>query len=95
MRKKNILNLLKYKEENTPHTSGKVKCLNCEYEWVAVAPTGKLWLKCPKCKIEKGTWVSPVERDEPHWQCKCGNWLFYVTSRGIYCPSCGNYQKGF
>lgn len=95
MKTKKIINLQEYIEENTPHINGTVKCLICEYEWVQVAVIGELWFECPKCKIEKGTWSFPIEWDKPHWKCKCGNYLFYITPEFAYCPNCGLTQKGF
>lgn len=91
----NIINFQEYIEENTPHAAGPVKCLICKYKFIVVTPVGELWFECPKCKVEKATWCFPIEKDKNHWKCNCGNWLFYITPEGIYCPNCGVHQKGF
>lgn len=77
------------------YLSGKARCLQCQYEWVGVAPVGTVWLECPSCHTHHGTYIAQVEREEEHWQCDCGNPLFYVTKSGIYCPMCGCWQQGF
>ncbi len=87
-----IINLEKYKEENTPHQTGKVRCLACDHTFIKVAALGELWFECPMCKLIKVTWIFPTEWSKPHWKCLCGNSLFYVTPEFIYCPSCGNTQ---
>jgi len=41
------INLIKYKEANTPHLDGQAICLACKHKWVTVAPVGVIWLECP------------------------------------------------
>ena len=77
-----------------PHLTGKARCLACNYEWVAAAPLGTVWLECPSCSLERGRFVAQVQRDTFHWICDCGCDLFYATQEGIYCPNCGTWQKG-
>ena len=78
-----------------PHLEGKARCLACQHAWVAVAPLGVIWLECPSCSLERGRFVAQVEREGPHWHCRCENDLFYVTRDGYYCPNCGSWQTGF
>lgn len=89
-----VVSLAEWREEHTPHLSGKAVCLSCKHRWVAVAPAGSLWLECPKCRHDWGRYVEHVQREGPHWHCACGNDLFYVTPEGSYCPMCGVWTKG-
>jgi Zn finger protein HypA/HybF involved in hydrogenase expression len=85
-----MADILSFKE-NTPHSEGKARCLLCGYEFVLVAPIEGIWFECPKCKVEKAVFKFPMEVTETkHWQCNCGNFLFYVTPEYIYCPNCGS-----
>jgi len=84
-----VVNLDDYR----PHLSGAAICLACKYEWWVVAPVGTVFFECPRCECFKGTFQNPVERDCPHWQCECGNSLFYVTEWGYYCPMCGKTHE--
>lgn len=93
--KDKFIDLAAWKEENTPHLSGKALCLACRHEWAAVAPVGTVWLECPSCTLSRGRFVNAVEREGAHWHCACGNDLFYATPDGFYCPNCGVWQKGF
>lgn len=90
-----IINLAIERERRSPHLAGKARCLACRHEWQAVAPTGATWLECPACAAERGCFVYPVGRSDPHWQCDCGNDLFHITPDGTYCPVCGVTQEGF
>lgn len=33
---------------------GLVRCIGCHHEWEASAPTGTVWVNCPKCGFDKG-----------------------------------------
>lgn len=90
-----IIDLATWKEEHTPHLAGKATCLDCRHQWAGVAPVGTVWLECPNCRLLRGRFLNPVEREGPHWQCNCGCDLFYVTDSGMYCPDCGAWQHGF
>ena len=90
-----VIYLKKEREDRTPHSSGKARCLACKQEWMAVAPTGVTWMECPSCSLERGRFVAQHERDGLHWHCNCGNDLFYVVKDGYYCPNCGDWQSGF
>lgn len=83
------------REKQDPHITGDARCISCEYEWVAVAPVGAVWLECPACGSRKGLMRFACERDGLQWTCGCDNTLFHVTPDGIYCPNCGEYQQGF
>lgn len=80
--------------ETEQWASGDAKCLACRHEWPAVAPLGTTALECPECGTHRGVYKYPFVRgygdpDRPHYTCSCGNDLFGVTPRGIYCPQCG------
>ncbi len=77
------------------YSTGKAKCLACKHEWVAVAPVGVTWMECPECTLERGRFFAQHVREGEHWQCNCGNDLFYVSPDGVYCPNCGEWQNGF
>jgi len=91
----NIVDLHAARKEREPHSTGEARCLSCNHEWIAVAPTGTVWLECPECSIEKGRFVAHHERSGDHWECDCGCDLFYITPDGMYCPNCGDWQHGF
>ncbi len=83
------------REQRSPHSSGKARCLACAHVWIAVSPIGTIWMECPACKLMKGRYVFEHQWDRPHWTCNCGCDLFSVTPEGFYCPNCGEWQKGF
>jgi hypothetical protein len=91
----NVVNLADVRLENLPHTAGTAICLDCKYEWVAVAPVGTIWLECPKCGLVRGRFKFQHERDGEHWVCNCGNDLFHIRPDGMYCPNCGQWQEGY
>jgi hypothetical protein len=74
------------------HISGEARCLSCKHKWVAVAPVETVWLECPACALEHGRFYYHFE-PEAHWQCGCGNDLFYCSDDGVVCPCCGKWQE--
>lgn len=90
-----IVNISKYRDDNSPTSSGECRCLLCGYTWTGVVPIGTIWLECGECHSMKGRFVYHCERDRSHWTCNCGNDLFFATPEGFYCPNCGDWQKGF
>ena len=76
-----------------PTLSGDARCLCCNHDWIACAPVGCFQLECPVCKTMKGVFVNPVQRSDEEWDCRCGNGLFRVSRKGIYCPNCGDWQE--
>lgn len=90
-----IVDLGAARQKREQHSSGKARCLDCKHEWVAVAPTGTPWLECPSCTLFRGRFVEHHEHgDKAHWECRCGNELFYILADGCLCPNCGRYQTG-
>lgn len=77
------------KEANDPHRSGEARCLNCKHEWVAVAPVGVISLECPKCSTLQGMFKGVSQTEREQWQCRCGEWMFFVDEAGMYCAHCG------
>lgn len=74
----------------SPTMEGKARCLACDHDWIAVAPTGTASLECPSCGLNTGRYVNlAVRSDHAHWECACGNDLFHLTPEGSYCPVCG------
>lgn len=90
-----VVSLAQHREENTPHNTGDARCLACGHKWIAVAPVGTDWLECSECHLMKGRFIHHCEREGAHWNCNCGNDLFFITPDGCYCPVCGSWQKGF
>lgn len=80
--------------ENSRHSSGTAICLDCKHEWVAVVPTGTLWLECPKCTLTRGRYKFQHSIDGAQWICHCGNDLFHIMPTRMYCPNCGKDVEG-
>lgn len=42
---------IRYIEENMPHKTSEVICVNCKHRWIAVRPCATLLkdLECPQC----------------------------------------------
>lgn len=72
-----------------PHREGSAKCLQCQYEWQAVAPIGTTELECPTCGLMKGAFRYTVQTEHPQWECKCGSFVFYIDQHSPYCANCG------
>jgi hypothetical protein len=91
-----VVNLNEYREENTPHLTGRARCIDCHHEWITVCPIGTIaFFECPECGLFKGRMKFEVIRDGPHWKCNCGNDLFFMKPDGMYCPICGEFQNGY
>jgi hypothetical protein len=73
-------------EETMTNTA---KCLLCHCTWIAVVPVGTVWLECPGCKLLGGRFIGPIGEPGMHWICGCGNDLFYVKDKYVYCGKCG------
>lgn len=80
--------------DDQPHLSGPAHCVKCGYEWAAVAPVGTVWMDCPSCAAECGTFSGPML--EPPgglvWHCHCGGFLFICSPDGTHCIRCGTVQ---
>lgn len=88
-----VISLQEEREARQPHVSGPYQCMSCKHEFVAVTPLERLWIDCPQCGLEHARPKGNIQRvDEPHWECNCGNDLFYVTPNRTYCPMCGTTQ---
>jgi len=87
-----VVSLADERQKRSPHISGAAKCLACQHRWMAVAPTGTIWLDCPSCTLERGRFIAQCEAEGPHLHCPCGCDLFYVHADYIYCPNCGMKQ---
>ena len=92
-----LLYISNYEDDRHPHISGIARCLKCGHEWSAVAPANyDGWLECSECGLFFGRFKYSFERsDEHHWRCHCGNDLFHLTPKGMYCPCCGAWQYGW
>jgi len=82
-----------------PHLAGNARCTACGHEWVAVAPIGSTWLRCPVCETERGLMKGPVQPNEGEltFSCNCGCDVFGIRSNEtgnvwIYCVACGTVQ---
>lgn len=77
------------------HLSGKARCLQCGYEWVAVVPAGiTTTFECPHCHTLKGVYENPCipQRDVEIWTCNCGCDVFHITHESAFCIMCGAEQ---
>ncbi len=85
--------ILRFPEKEEQHISGKAQCIQCGHKWVAVAPVGVYWLKCPECKTMKGAFTNVCEpANRVVWTCSCGSSLMYATPHGIFCYNCAQIQ---
>lgn len=77
-----------------PHIRGQALCMNCRRSWEAVAPVGATQVECPTCGTMKGVFVNPVLfKDEPFWECNCGNEFFVIHKDRLVCAHCGTQQR--
>ena len=81
------------RDESQAHLSGRARCCACQHEWVAVAPTGSVWLECPSCRTEKGRYLHDVTPAEAWWHCRCGCDVFRVNRTFVTCVNCGLEQR--
>ena len=77
------------KRSKEPHLSAPVRCMNCGYSWVAVAPVGTVVFDCPHCELEKGVAETFVYAEGEHAVCRCGCDLFRIGREFVYCIHCG------
>jgi len=76
-------------------TTGEAKCLNCNHEWSATAPSGITFFQCPSCETMKGVFVHPISNSKNNLvhQCDCGcNYniaTYYHDSMHFICANCG------
>jgi len=91
-----VVDLQAEREKRRPHSTGRARCLDCKHEWQSVAPSGTVWLECPKCSLVRGRFIFPHELPEGTgvWHCNCGNTLFEVLVDGFFCPNCGVKHEG-
>ncbi|MBL3825148.1 MULTISPECIES: hypothetical protein [unclassified Marinobacter] len=73
-----------------PHLSGPAICTECQHEWQAVMVKERdaELMECPSCRKFFGVMRGPQVPDTM-WRCKCGSNLFYLTTDGHQCRSCG------
>ena len=61
---KKPIDIQEWKENKYCHITGNAQCVLCQKTWVAVAPAGTVWLECPYCFSNKGSFfinhVSPL-----------------------------------
>lgn len=90
-----VISLSKFREENSPHWQGSVKCVSCSHKWHAVAPIGTEWLECPSCGLERGHAYHPfgAQDGESLFVCNCGSEALTAYFRKgqfrFQCMSCG------
>ena len=78
-----LINIADYR----PHEQGPVVCTRCQYSWVAVRPTGVIYLECPKCGAHRATGFMTMlaAADQLLGDDCCGQ----VDSDGVCCaPAC-------
>lgn len=79
--------------DKRPHTAGAAMCVLCGHQWEAVTPSGTIWFRCPQCETMHGTFHNTVVENDEHWHCTCGNSLFHITPKHVYCCVCGGHQN--
>ena len=90
-----VVSLAKWKEENSPHWCGKVKCIACKHEWDGVGEIGNMWVECPSCERVTGTpkYAFAGRQGDSIYTCNCGSEAMTVFYRGndlrMICMSCG------
>lgn len=85
----NVVSLARRRIEASPHRQGEARCLNCKRHWQAVAPAGTTSLECPSCHTTQGVFIGLSQTERAQWQCKCGEWMFFIDEAGPYCCHCG------
>ena len=80
--------------EQRPHISGNALCLECDDQWLAVAPVGTVELECPSCSTWKGVFAG-MTAPETVLACDCGNQHFYITETSAICAKCGTNIGGW
>lgn len=76
------------KIERGHHKSGPARCMNCKHEWIATSPIGVVDLECPRCSTFQGVFTGVTKSEGAQWQCKCGEWTFFIDDMGPYCAHC-------
>jgi len=78
-------------EKTGEYLTGEAFCLDCEHEWLAIAPVGTVsGLECPSCGTVKCIFRYGVV-PEIVWTCNCGCQVFSISgiSHNILCYRCG------
>ena len=79
-------------ESRKPHLSGSAHCIVCKHTWIAVAPHGCFWLKCPECEAERGVFSNHlcIPDGEERFACsECDVQCFMLGRNGAICLGCG------
>lgn len=84
-----IVDLAQARIDRSPHGSGPAKCLHCGHTWVAVVQIGVVGFPCPECHLDKGVMTGLYSSDKYDWACACGNILYRISEKRIYCVLCG------
>ena len=84
-------------EPSLPEVSnleGPAECLHCRKVFMAIAPVGHVFIKCPDCHVEKAVFRTHVlpEESEEILLCTCGSWVWSVTKSTLVCVICGMGQ---
>lgn len=94
-----VISLAAFRQERSPHWSGKCVCLGCRHEWVGVGPIGKTaGLDCPACDLPKGACKHPfgAQEGDLEFRCNCGCEALtaYVRHgrKWLRCMACGDDQ---
>jgi hypothetical protein len=88
-----VISLTDERTKRAPHREGPARCLNCKGEWHAVAPVGTVALQCPHCLTLQGLFVGLSSTNAAQWQCKCGEYTFFIDEAGSYCAHCGTRPR--
>lgn len=92
------MSVVPFRKREEPHTEGVAKCVGCQHQWDAVAPSDVRWLECPSCGLKRGTWYHPFGAavGDLEFNCLCGSEALTAYQRRgkfwLRCMSCGMDQ---
>lgn len=89
----NVIDLMEYREALNPHKTGNARCLQCKHEWIETAPIGTVSLECPECHSFQGIFKGLMSTEFSQWVCLCGEFTFFIDSKGAYCAHCGKRPR--
>lgn len=77
------------------YVTGQSRCLNCKFEWVAIAEDYvAIGLECPSCGLFQGVFIGLIV-PKLRFVCNCGSDLYYIIPDGCQCVRCGSIATGF
>lgn len=98
-----IANLREERLKGRRHLAGRVRCMACTHEWVAVSEIGNMdGLQCPICLLFRGSFMGNIdpEKGDIRYVCNCGcaSYFIKLTDGGVgnvICHGCGGIKGTF